>query len=80
LVHKPSNGGTPGEVQGGINGVTDEDFNGVSKDLIFWSGGTGEEAGDPSNPYKANYAVTKEGTLYANKGVFKGLSGGVNVS
>lgn len=80
LVHKQSNGDTPGEVQGGINGVTDENFNEVSKDLIFWSGGTGEETGDPSNPYKANYAVTKEGTLYANKGVFKGLSGGVNVS
>lgn len=81
LVHKPSEGNETGEVQGGINGVTNNDpVNNVSKDIIFWSGGTGTETGDLSNPYKANFAVTKEGTLYANKGVFKGLSGGVNVS
>lgn len=81
LVHKPSEGNEIGEVQGGINGVTNDDpVNNVSKDLIFWSGGSGKETGRQHNPYEANFAVTKDGTLYANQGVFKGLSGGVNVS
>lgn len=65
-----------GETIGGINGEQ-SDVNDVSKNLSFWSGGTGS---DSNGSYDATFAVTKDGKLYAKEGNFQGVSGGVNIS